>query len=84
MENSPTYPFPSYQRAQFVFYNTRQMMARDYSFDLVQPHPNAQVIVDLDLLGFVYHWGLDINSITVIGEFTAFLSSSEETYLDTR
>ncbi|CAM9472608.1 unnamed protein product [Ascophyllum nodosum] len=24
------------------------------------------VIVDIDLLGFVYHWGLDINSITVI------------------
>ncbi|CAM9472679.1 unnamed protein product, partial [Ascophyllum nodosum] len=24
------------------------------------------VIIDLDLLGFVYHWGLDINSITVI------------------
>lgn len=27
-----------------------------------------QFIIDLDLLGFVYHWGLDVNSITVIGE----------------
>ncbi|CAM9351148.1 unnamed protein product, partial [Laminaria digitata] len=24
------------------------------------------VIIDVDLLGFVYHWGLDVNSITVI------------------
>lgn len=27
-----------------------------------------QVIIDVDLLGFVYHWGLDVNSITVIRE----------------
>ena len=27
-----------------------------------------QVVIDVDLLGFVYHWGLEINSITVIGE----------------
>ena len=26
----------------------------------------SQVIIDVDLLGFVYHWGLDVNSITVI------------------
>ena len=26
-----------------------------------------QVIIDVDLLGFVYHWGLDVNGITVIG-----------------
>lgn len=28
----------------------------------------VQVIVDVDLLGFVYHWGLEVNSVTVIGE----------------
>lgn len=34
-------------------------------------HKNArfQVIIDVELLGFVYHWGLEVNSITVIGEF---------------
>ncbi|CAM9359742.1 unnamed protein product, partial [Ectocarpus fasciculatus] len=26
------------------------------------------VIIDVELLGFVYHWNLDVNSITVIGE----------------
>lgn len=25
-------------------------------------------MIDTELLGFVYHWGLDINNITVIGE----------------
>ncbi|CAM9724445.1 unnamed protein product, partial [Hapterophycus canaliculatus] len=24
------------------------------------------VIIDVELLGFVYHWGLDVNSLTVI------------------
>lgn len=28
-----------------------------------------QVVIDVELLGFVYHWGLDVNSITAIGEF---------------
>lgn len=28
----------------------------------------VQVIIDVELLGFVYHWGLEVNSITVIGE----------------
>lgn len=28
-----------------------------------------QLVVDVELLGFVYHWGLDVNSITVIGGF---------------
>lgn len=35
--------------------------------------PNSlvlQAIIDVDLLGFVYHWGLEVNSITVIGEST--------------
>lgn len=27
----------------------------------------SQVMIDVELLGFVYHWGLEINSITVIG-----------------
>lgn len=25
-------------------------------------------MIDIELLGFVHHWGLDVNSITVIGE----------------
>lgn len=29
----------------------------------------SQIIIDVELLGFVYHWGLDVNSITVIGEY---------------
>lgn len=28
----------------------------------------SQVIIDVELLGFVYHWGLDVNSLTVIGK----------------
>lgn len=32
----------------------------------------AQVIIDVELLGFVYHWGLDVNSLTVIGEHMCF------------
>lgn len=28
-----------------------------------------QAIVDAELLGFVYHYGLDVNSITVIREW---------------
>ena len=60
------------------------MTACDHNFDLLQPRLYAQVIVDIDLLGFVYHWGLDINSITVIGEFTLFLSDSAEIYIGTR
>lgn len=28
----------------------------------------SQIVIDAELLGFVYHWGLDVNSITVIGE----------------
>ena len=31
-------------------------------------HVVIQAIIDVDLLGFVYHWGLEVNSITVIGE----------------
>jgi len=29
----------------------------------------SQVVIDVELLGFVYHWGLDVNSITAIGKF---------------
>lgn len=29
----------------------------------------VQVIIDVGLLGFVYHWGLEVNSITVIGKY---------------
>ena len=25
-------------------------------------------MIDIELLGFVYHWGLQVNGITVIGE----------------
>ena len=28
-------------------------------------------MIDIELLGFVYHWGLDVNSITVIGEYVS-------------
>ena len=28
----------------------------------------VKAIIDVDLLGFVYHWGLEINGITVVGE----------------
>ena len=27
----------------------------------------SKFMIDVELLGFVYHWGLDVNSITVIG-----------------
>lgn len=36
---------------------------------LLKPQTSClQAIIDLELLGFVYHWGLEVNSITVIGE----------------
>lgn len=25
-------------------------------------------MIDVELLGFIYHWGLDVNSITAVGE----------------
>lgn len=28
-----------------------------------------QVMIDVELLGFVYHWGLELNAINVIGEY---------------
>ena len=33
---------------------------------------SPQFIIDVELLGFVYHWGLDVNSITVIGEWARY------------
>ena len=87
-KNSPTYPAPRNQHVRFnghiymCMCGTTSVKLR--CFDLLQPRLFAQVIVDIDLLGFVYHWGLDINSITVIGEFILFLSGSAEIYIDTR
>lgn len=31
------------------------------------PVSKIQAIIDVELLGFVYHWNLQLNSITVIG-----------------
>ena len=36
--------------------------------------PTHKVVVDVELLGFVYHWGLQVNAITVIGEPSRILS----------
>ena len=35
-----------------------------------------QVIIDVELLGFVYHWNLDVNAITVIGEYSSVVPPS--------
>lgn len=30
-----------------------------------------QLVIDIELMGFVEHWGLHINSITVIGKVSS-------------
>lgn len=29
-------------------------------------------MIDVELLGFVYHWGLEVNAINVIGELKQY------------
>lgn len=36
-----------------------------------------QVMIDIELLGFVHHWGLEVNGINVIGEWDGCLSPDD-------
>lgn len=43
------------------------------------PPSLSQVLIDVELLGFIYHWGLEVNSLTVIGELAVSLLEARGT-----